>query len=68
MLGEKHPDYATSLNNLAMLHEAMGAYARAEPLLRQALDISQDNLELAAAVRSSRCHIIIKQDPCLDVL
>ena len=38
-LGEGHPDYATSLNNLALLYYAMGAYDRAEPLYRQALEI-----------------------------
>ena len=38
-LGEGHPDYATSLNNLALLYLAMGDYARAEPLFRQALEI-----------------------------
>ena len=38
-LGEKHPDYATSLNNLAVLYQAMGDYAKAEPLFRQALEI-----------------------------
>ena len=39
VLGEKHPDYAVSLNNLAELYEAMGDGARAEPLLRQSLQI-----------------------------
>ena len=34
-LGEKHPDYATSLNNLAALYRAMGDYARAEPLFQR---------------------------------
>ncbi len=38
-LGENHPDYAQSLNNLASLYEAMGDYAKAEPLYRQALEI-----------------------------
>ena len=38
-LGEDHPDYALSLNNLAGLYHAMGNYAAAEPLLRQASDI-----------------------------
>jgi len=39
ILGESHPDYATSLNNLAALYRSMGDYARAEPLYRQALEI-----------------------------
>ena len=41
MLGENHPDYATSLNNLAGLYQAMGDYAKAEPLFRQALEINK---------------------------
>jgi tetratricopeptide (TPR) repeat protein len=53
-LGEKHPDYATSLNNLAQLYSVMDDPPRAEPLLRQALAISRDNLELASAVQSQR--------------
>src|SRR5688572_26842715 len=35
-LGEAHPDYAQSLHNLAGLYCAVGDYARAEPLCRQA--------------------------------
>ena len=31
-LGERHPDYAASLNNLAVLYRAMGRHAEAEPL------------------------------------
>ena len=38
-LGENHPDYARSLNNLAVLYRTMGNYAAAEPLYRQASDI-----------------------------
>jgi len=41
VLGEEHPDYATSLNNLAGLYHAMGDYARAEPLYRQAMEIEK---------------------------
>ena len=43
-LGENHPDYATSLNNLAALYQAQGDYARAEPLFRQALEIRKKAL------------------------
>jgi tetratricopeptide (TPR) repeat protein/CHAT domain-containing protein len=39
LLGERHPDYATSLSCLAFLYESWGEYAKAEPLLCQALDI-----------------------------
>jgi tetratricopeptide (TPR) repeat protein len=39
LLGEEHPDTATSLNNLALLYVDQGDYARAEPLYQQALAI-----------------------------
>jgi tetratricopeptide (TPR) repeat protein len=39
LLGESHPDYATSLNNLAAVQEKMGAYDKAEPLYLQAKEI-----------------------------
>ena len=38
-LGDDHPSYATSLNNLAGLYQTLGRYEEAEPLLRQALEI-----------------------------
>jgi CHAT domain-containing protein/tetratricopeptide (TPR) repeat protein len=38
-VGERHPDFATSLNNLARLYREMGNYAAAEPLFLQALGI-----------------------------
>ena len=43
-LGEKHPDYATSLNNLAMLYQDMGDYVKAEPLFQKALEIYKQTL------------------------
>ena len=39
-----HPDYATSLHNLAFLYKNMGRYAAAEPLFQQALEIRKDVL------------------------
>jgi tetratricopeptide (TPR) repeat protein len=39
VLGENHPDYATSLNDLAELYRNMGDYAKAEPLYQKALEI-----------------------------
>ena len=39
MLGEGHPDTATSYNNLAANLQAQGKYADAEPLFRTALEI-----------------------------
>jgi len=44
LLGEKHPDYAASLNSLGYLYEKMGDYAKAEPLYRQALDVRKQAL------------------------
>jgi tetratricopeptide (TPR) repeat protein len=35
VLGERHPDYATSLNNLAELYRAIGEPGKALPLLRE---------------------------------
>lgn len=39
VLGERHPDYASSLNNLAGIYLSMGNYARAEHLFTQASEI-----------------------------
>ena len=38
-LGEHHPDYADSLNNLAELYRAMGRHAEAEPLYLKSTEI-----------------------------
>ncbi len=43
-LGEGHPKYASTLNNLAALYYALGAYDQAEPLYRQALEIKKKAL------------------------
>ena len=43
-LGEQHPSYATSLNNLAGLYDAMGRHAEAEPLCKQAMEIRRTAL------------------------
>ena len=43
-LSEEHPDFATSLNNLAVLYDSMGDYAQAEPLYRQAMEIRRTAL------------------------
>jgi CHAT domain-containing protein/Flp pilus assembly protein TadD len=44
ILGEKNSDYATSLNDLAMLYGAAGEYAKAEPLFQRALAIRKEVL------------------------
>ncbi len=44
ILGEMHPDTATSYNNLAGLYNSMGAIERAEELYLKALNISEKDL------------------------
>jgi tetratricopeptide (TPR) repeat protein len=44
LLGESHPDVATSLNNLASLYKSQGKYSQAEPLLLEALEICERRL------------------------
>jgi len=39
VLGEEHPDTATSLNNIGFLLQAQGDYAAARPFLERALEI-----------------------------
>jgi CHAT domain-containing protein/tetratricopeptide (TPR) repeat protein len=39
VLGNEHPDVASSLNNLAALYTSQGRYSEAEPLYRQALEM-----------------------------
>ena len=41
LLGNDHPDVATSLNNLAGLYGAQGRYSEAEPLYQEALALRQ---------------------------
>ena len=40
-LGEKHPDVASSYNNLALLYSNQGRYSEAEPLYIKALELRQ---------------------------
>ena len=44
LLGEKHPAYANSLNNLALLYQAQGNPTKAEPLYLEALAIDKQAL------------------------
>jgi CHAT domain-containing protein/Tfp pilus assembly protein PilF len=53
-LGEKNPEYATSLHNLAVLYQLQGDYTRAEPVRQQAVALTRDHLDLAAAAQSER--------------
>ena len=43
-LGERHPDTATSLDNLASLYQIMGQYEKAEPLHLRALSVREEQL------------------------
>ena len=40
-LGKTHPDYASSLNNLALLYQSMGQYEKVLPYYQQALSIRE---------------------------
>jgi tetratricopeptide (TPR) repeat protein len=44
-LGEKHPNIADTLNNLALLYSYQGLYDKAETLLQQALEIAKYSLD-----------------------
>jgi CHAT domain-containing protein/tetratricopeptide (TPR) repeat protein len=44
VLGEKHPDHATTLSNLAVLYENVGDYAQALPLYERARDVRKATL------------------------
>ena len=44
VLGEKHPEYATGLNNLSQLYQAMGNYSAAEPLFIESKKIRKEVL------------------------
>ncbi len=45
-LGDRDPDTAQGLNNLALLYRSMGQYDRALPLSEQAVDILEEVLGL----------------------
>lgn len=56
-MGENNPNYATCLNNLAGLYNAIGNYTEAEPLLQQALEIQrrtigENNAEYAKSLNN----------------
>ena len=44
LLGDRHPDVATSLNNLAALYRSQGRYEEAEPFYQQALEMRRELL------------------------
>jgi CHAT domain-containing protein/Tfp pilus assembly protein PilF len=55
-VGREHPSFANSLHNLSRLYRLMGANDRAEPLARQALEITYRGIELTAGNLSPRQH------------
>lgn len=60
-LGGKHPKYVWGLSDLASLHRDLGDAERADSLYRQALVITRDNLDLAAAVQSERQQLAMTE-------
>ncbi|WP_442949689.1 tetratricopeptide repeat protein [Nostoc sp.] len=44
LLGDEHPDVASSLNNLAALYDSQGRYSDAEPFYIQAVAIAEKQL------------------------
>ncbi|WP_271252761.1 FxSxx-COOH system tetratricopeptide repeat protein [Pseudanabaena sp. Chao 1811] len=44
LLGDRHPDVASSLNNLAALYESQGRYEEAEPLYQEAMQLWRELL------------------------
>ncbi|NEO70481.1 tetratricopeptide repeat protein [Moorena sp. SIO3H5] len=57
VLGEEHPDIATSLNDLGLLYDAMGRYEQAEPKLTQALEmrrrlLGNEHLDVALSLNN----------------
>jgi tetratricopeptide (TPR) repeat protein len=44
VLGERHPDYLNSLNNLATLHESQGSYTAAKALYQRVLAVRKEVL------------------------
>jgi hypothetical protein len=57
VLGEAHPDYALSLNNLAALYESMGQYAKAEPVFLEAVSRIIDHVELNSEGQSEAAQL-----------
>ncbi len=54
MQGERHPDYASGLSNLAKLNWASGRPTVAAPLIEQAMEIYERQLKSAASYQSER--------------
>ncbi|BAY22733.1 NB-ARC domain-containing protein [Calothrix sp. NIES-2100] len=55
--GKEHRNFASSLNNLALLYHSQGRYSEAEPLYRQALELArhllgEENLDVASSLNN----------------
>lgn len=44
LLGERHPEYAATLNNLGLMYQSVGDHARAEAMTRRATEIWKEVL------------------------
>jgi tetratricopeptide (TPR) repeat protein len=64
-LGEKHPQYAASLNNIAGLLYTQGKYDEAEHLYQQSLAIIRKvcAIHLAASSRDHSCQVFGEEHP-----
>jgi CHAT domain-containing protein len=69
LMGEKHPDNAINLINLALLYLAKQEPQKGEPLARQAAEIIRSTLDLTAAVQSERQQLVMlaKSRTFLDI-
>ena len=54
LLGEEHPDVATSLNNLALLYSDQGDTTQAINYLSRGLEVQEQNLNILLATGSER--------------
>src|SRR5262249_54484345 len=59
--GEKHPDYAESLNNLAQIRKARGDDAEALKLSESAIHLTDEHLRTTASVQSERQQLAASQ-------
>ncbi|HEY7428890.1 MAG TPA: tetratricopeptide repeat protein, partial [Gemmataceae bacterium] len=61
-LGEQHPDYATSLNNLALLYLARNDGMQSLKLAHQAWQIIHAHLDLTANIQSERQQLRMNEN------
>ncbi|KOR27928.1 hypothetical protein TI05_17965, partial [Achromatium sp. WMS3] len=65
VLGRKHPETATSLNNLAKIYQQQGQYTKAKPLYKLALAINEKTLgpqhPITATIRNNLTKLYRQQ-------